>query len=82
MEWFTENVGNIIQIALGLVGVAAIIATMTDNTTDDTIIGQIKHYLNILAGNFGKAANATPEELAARKATKPPVTDVSNTPEG
>jgi len=46
-----------LPIALQVVGVCAVIATMTPTKVDDKIVQKILDVLNFLAGNIGKAKN-------------------------
>jgi|TARA_R110001632_G_scaffold112956_1_gene224061 hypothetical protein len=58
MDWLILNIGNIIEIALELVGAFAVIATMTPNANDNKIADGLLKFLNMLGGNFGNAKNA------------------------
>ena len=58
METILENVPDFIKIAVGLVGVFAIIATMTPNTADNAIADKALKFVNMLAANFGRAKNS------------------------
>ena len=56
------NIGGIeipaiIEVVVAVVGVAALIATMTPNKSDDKIVQKILDVVNFLAANFGKAKN-------------------------
>ena len=57
MEYITENWDNIAAIALQVVGIAALVATMTPNKTDNKIVDAISKIINLLGANFGKAKN-------------------------
>ena len=46
-----------LPIALSVVGTAALIATKTENKSDDKIIQFILDVINFLGANFGKAKN-------------------------
>ena len=46
-----------LPIALQVVGVCAVIATMTKNKVDDKIIQKILDVLNFLGANIGNARN-------------------------
>ena len=59
MNWITENWEIVGQIALQVVGAAALIATLTPSETDNKIIGLISKLIHTLGGNFGKAKNGT-----------------------
>jgi hypothetical protein len=58
MEWLTANIGNIFQIITGVVGIAAIVATMTPNDSDNELIQKILDFVNLLGANVGNARNA------------------------
>lgn len=58
MDFSPESIQNMIEIALKVVGAAALVATVTPNPTDNVILGVAKQVLNVLAANFGKAKNA------------------------
>tara|TARA_R110002096_G_scaffold413745_1_gene614641 strand:+ start:250 stop:426 length:177 start_codon:yes stop_codon:yes gene_type:complete len=58
MDWLIFNVGNILDIALKLVGAFAVIATMTPNVNDNKIADGLLKFVNMLGGNFGNAKNA------------------------
>ncbi len=57
MEYIVENWDNIAAIALQVVGIAALIATMTPNKTDNKIVDAVSKIINLLGANFGKAKN-------------------------
>jgi len=52
-----EFITKYLPIALQVVGVCAVVATMTKNKVDDKIIQKVLDVLNFLAGNIGKAEN-------------------------
>jgi len=52
-----EFITKYVPIALQVVGVCAVIATMTPTKADDKIVQKILEVLNFLAGNIGKAEN-------------------------
>jgi hypothetical protein len=58
MDWLTANIGGIFEILTGLVGVAAVVATMTPNESDNAVIQKILNLVNLLGANFGNARNA------------------------
>lgn len=45
------------EIVTGIIGVAAIIATMTPNRSDNLVIDNICRFINLLAMNIGKSKN-------------------------
>jgi len=58
MDWLTvENVENILQIATQVIGVAALLASFTPNTSDNAIVDAILKVINFFGANFGKAKN-------------------------
>ena len=62
MEWFSENWDNVIGIATSVVGIFAIISTMTPNPKDDKIVSQLLKFINFLGANFGKSKNEEMEK--------------------
>ena len=46
-----------IELALAIVGVASMIATMTPNKSDDKIVAWISKIVNLMAFNVGNARN-------------------------
>lgn len=70
MEWLQANASNLLQILFGLVGVFAVIATMTKNESDNKVADVLLKTINVLGGNFGNAKNATDKEIAALKEQK------------
>jgi hypothetical protein len=66
MEWLSSNYGSLIQILVSVVGIFALIATMTPNESDNKIADFLFKLVNNLGANFGKATNATKEELENR----------------
>jgi len=60
MEFITALPGLIVEwmdVALAIVGAFALIATRTNNTTDDRIGQVLLDIINFLGANFGKASN-------------------------
>ena len=57
MEYIIENWDTIGAIALQVVGVAALAATLTPTDTDNKIIDLLGKIINIIGANFGKAKN-------------------------
>lgn len=58
MDWIIGNTGNILDIALRLVGIFAVVATMTPNEADNKIADSLFKFINLLGGNFWKATNS------------------------
>ena len=57
MTYIVENWDTIGEIALQVVGVAALIATLTPPDTDNRVINLISKLIHTLGANFGKAKN-------------------------
>jgi hypothetical protein len=57
MDWIIANWGQITQIIVSVVGVAAIVATLTPNSSDNKAIDFLLNIVNALGGNVGKAKN-------------------------
>ena len=57
LTWVTSNLALIFQV----IGIFALIATLTPNKADDKIVQWILDLVNFFAANIGKAKN-TPNE--------------------
>ena len=57
MDWIIANWGQITQIVVSVVGVAAIVATLTPNSSDNKAVDFLLNIVNALGGNVGKAKN-------------------------
>ncbi|MHA2064523.1 MAG: hypothetical protein ACXABY_09105 [Candidatus Thorarchaeota archaeon] len=57
MDWIIGNAGNMVDIALKIVGAFAVIATMTPNESDNKIADGLMRLVNMLGANFGKSSN-------------------------
>jgi hypothetical protein len=57
MDWIIANWGQITQIIVSVVGVAAIVATLTPNSSDNKAVDFLLNIVNALGGNVGKAKN-------------------------
>ena len=57
MDFTPESIGTILKIAIGGVGVFALIATLTPNTSDNKWAQKLLDILNVLGANFGGASN-------------------------
>jgi len=57
MELLTGNMGQIVEILTQVVGVAALVATLTPNESDDKIVSFVLKVVNVLGANVGKASN-------------------------
>lgn len=53
----TSFVTNYFDVALAVVGVLALVATKTPNTSDDKIVQFVLDLVNFGGANFGKAKN-------------------------
>ena len=53
MEWIIANWGQVLIIITQIVGVAALIATLTPNQSDNAIIDTILKVINTIGGNVG-----------------------------
>lgn len=64
VNYVLANLPAILSAATSIVGAFAIIATLTPNTQDDTIVGYLTQAIHFLGANFGNAksvpANPTP----------------------
>ena len=57
MEWLTTNWGTIFEIIVKVIGIAAIVAAVTPNASDNKAVDFILNIINALGGNVGKAKN-------------------------
>ena len=55
MSWILEHKEALISIITGVVAVASAIAALTPTPKDDTIVGKIYKFVDMLALNVGKA---------------------------
>ena len=55
INWVIEHKDAVIGIITGLVAVASAIAALTPTPKDDTIVGKIYKFVDLLALNVGKA---------------------------
>lgn len=58
MEFLIENGPKLISVVTSLVGVFAVIATMTKNESDNKVASLLLKIVNFLAANFGRSKNA------------------------
>ena len=58
MEWITSNWGNLYSIITQVVGVAALVATLTPNTSDNKAVDFVLNIIIMLGANVGKSKNA------------------------
>ena len=57
MEWFTTNWESLFVILTQVVGVAALVATLTPNTSDNKAVDFVLNIINMLGANIGKSKN-------------------------
>ena len=57
MEWFTTNWESLFVILTQVVGVAALVATLTPNTSDNKAVDFVLNLINMLGANVGKSKN-------------------------
>ena len=58
MDFFTSaNISAIFEIIIQIVGVGALVATMTPNSADNKAVDFILNIINMLGANVGKATN-------------------------
>jgi hypothetical protein len=57
MEWFTTNWEGLLAILTQVVGVAALVATLTPNTSDNKAVDFVLNIINMLGANVGKSKN-------------------------
>jgi len=53
----TEFMVSIVDILVHIVGVAAVVATLTPNESDNKAVDFILNLINMLGGNLGRASN-------------------------
>ena len=57
MDFIINNVDNFLSIATQIIGVFAVIASMTPNEVDTQILDKVARLINVFGFNFGKAKN-------------------------
>ena len=57
MEWFTTNWESLFVILTQVVGVAALVATLTPNTSDNKAVDFVLNIINMLGANVGRSKN-------------------------
>jgi len=57
MDFIINNVDNFLSIATQIIGVFAVIASMTPNEADNQILDKAARLINVFGFNFGKAKN-------------------------
>ena len=58
MDWLITNGASIFEIITQVVGVAALVATLTPNTSDNAVVDFVLKIVNFLGANIGSAKNA------------------------
>ena len=56
-SWLPNNLETIVNLITAIVGVFAIVATMTPNTADNLLVDKALKLTNFLGANVGKARN-------------------------
>lgn len=57
MDFIINNIDNFFSIATQVIGVFAVIASMTPNEVDNQILDQVAKLINVFGFNFGNAKN-------------------------
>lgn len=57
IAWIVANWATILQVSTGIVGVFAMIASLTENESDNKVADKLLKIVNFLGANFGKAKN-------------------------
>ena len=58
VNFLQENWFSIFELFSALVGVFAMVATMTPNKSDNVIADKLLNLVNVFGANFGKAKNS------------------------
>ena len=56
--WLTTNLPSTIDGVLQIIGGFAVLASMTENKSDNAIVDALLRFINLFGGNVGKAKNA------------------------
>ncbi len=56
-DFLGTNIGTFMEILTGIVGLFALIATLTPNQADNVIADKALKGINLLAANFGRSRN-------------------------
>ena len=67
-----EQAFDLAQYIIMTIGAFAALATATPNKSDDAIMQRILTIVNVLGGNFGKAANPKDETPSDSSSASPP----------
>lgn len=62
MDWILNHKLDLFNIATAVVATAAVIASVTPNVQDDHAVAWLRKALDLLAFNFGFAANEKPND--------------------
>lgn len=57
MNYVVENWQTLVELALQIVGAAAIVATLTPTDADNKVVALVSKLVHALGANFGKAKN-------------------------
>ena len=58
MDWLVANASSLLELIVQVVGVAALVATLTPNDSDNKAVDFILNIVNLLGGNVGRSKNA------------------------
>ena len=58
MDWIIENWDQVLQVALQIIGAAAMIAALTKTPADDKFVAKLRKMVDVIGGNWGNAKNA------------------------
>jgi len=57
-DFLGDNLGAIVEVVTSFVGLFALIATLTPNTSDNALADALLRLINTLGANIGKSKNA------------------------
>lgn len=57
MDWIIANWAIVLEVATSVVGVAALIATLTPNSSDNGVMDFLLKLVNLVGANVGNAKN-------------------------
>ena len=60
VDFLNENLVQILELVASIIGVAALIAAMTPNETDNKVVAAIGKFFDLLGANWGAASNGVP----------------------
>ena len=58
MDWLVANASSLLELLIQVVGVAALVATITPNDSDNKAVDFILNIVNLLGANVGRSKNA------------------------